>query len=112
MVLTLFFKVKYSKNLIKIDVEGYELNVLNSMSTKLCNMSFEWAEEKKKDLIACIERMAALGYTKFAIQCMSDQYDYVPAEHEYQPKDQVLTWVHQTLNENKIHLFGMVHCSF
>ena len=32
---------------IKIDVEGYELNVIKSLTQKYSGLCFEWAEEKK-----------------------------------------------------------------
>ena len=52
---------------IKIDIEGYEYEVLTSF-TKLLNhtiISFEWAEEQKSKLIEIINHLHHLGYNKF-----------------------------------------------
>lgn len=52
---------------IKIDVEGYEYSVLLGMSDRYdCEeLSFEWAEESKDDILKSIEYLSEIGFTKF-----------------------------------------------
>ncbi len=93
---------------IKIDVEGYELNVLKSMSKKYCPIGFEWAEEKKEELLQSLEYLKELGFEKFHIQ-KEDHYTFTPK-----------TWlnyneIYETLNNlcdiNRKSEWGMIHCS-
>lgn len=53
---------------IKIDVEGYELEVLTSLTKLLENtiISFEWAEEQKNKIEKTIKYLFNLGYKKFS----------------------------------------------
>lgn len=54
-------------NYVKVDVEGYELEVFLGL-TKLipnCIFSFEWAEEQKSKIILTLSHLKNLGYTKF-----------------------------------------------
>ena len=65
---------------LKIDVEGYEYNVIKSITQKYCPLNFEWAEEKKEELLLTLEYLRTLGYTQFALQ-EEDGYTYdVPQE--------------------------------
>ncbi len=50
---------------IKIDVEGFELEALAGMSSKSSALSFEFTTIQKQVGLDCIERCAALGYTRF-----------------------------------------------
>jgi FkbM family methyltransferase len=53
---------------IKIDVEGYEFEVLTSLTKLLENtiISFEWAEEQKNKIGQTIKYLFNLGYKKFS----------------------------------------------
>ena len=94
---------------IKIDVEGYELNVLKSMKKRhASHIAFEWAEEKKKELIESITYLMLLGYSQFAIQ-FTDTYTYSPSETEFQAGTKVIEWITQTLDENRKSEWGMIH---
>lgn len=64
---------------IKIDVEGYELNVLNGLSRKVKLLCFEFAEEFKAELILCINKCRDIGFDNFHIQG-GDDYLYRPSE--------------------------------
>jgi FkbM family methyltransferase len=54
-------------DLIKIDVEGYELQVLKGLSTKEGEICFEWHEESSTELYDCLDRLKELGYEEFGI---------------------------------------------
>ena len=55
-------------DLIKIDVEGFELEVLKGLSGKAGIIAFEWSEEIWHKTIKCIEHLKSIGYTKFDYQ--------------------------------------------
>ena len=52
-------------DLIKIDVEGYELNVLQGLSKKQKMITFEWVEEDIWPTLKCIRHLVKLGYNEF-----------------------------------------------
>ncbi len=49
----------------KIDVEGYELEVLCGLSRPLAALSFEYIGAARAAAVACVERLAALGDYRF-----------------------------------------------
>lgn len=52
---------------IKIDVEGYELEVLSGLTYAVPALSVEWTPERTKDATQCIQRLFSLGFTEFNI---------------------------------------------
>ena len=52
-------------NYIKIDVEGFEYEVLKGLSKKVGIISFEFTSEFFKDSEKCINYLISLGYEKF-----------------------------------------------
>lgn len=56
---------------IKIDVEGYELQVIEGMHSPVAALSFEYTPEFRPAAFACIERLEAMGMVQFS---------YSPAE--------------------------------
>jgi FkbM family methyltransferase len=52
-------------NYIKIDVEGYEIEVLLGLTQKVGIISFEFASEFIKNSIICINHLYKLGYEEF-----------------------------------------------
>ena len=49
----------------KIDVEGFELEVLRGLAQPLAALSFEYIPAAREMAIACVERLAALGQFEF-----------------------------------------------
>jgi FkbM family methyltransferase len=49
----------------KIDVEGFEHDVLRGLSRPLPALSFEFTTIQRDVALACLDRLAALGYTQF-----------------------------------------------
>jgi FkbM family methyltransferase len=58
-------KLHGEPDVIKIDVEGYELEVLQGLTEKVGDICFEWHEEMLDVAIHCIEHLNDLGYTEF-----------------------------------------------
>ena len=64
---------------VKIDVEGYEFNVLRGLSQKCGDISFEWVAEDFNAAIACLGRLEELGYHQFNLQGADDDPAYKPS---------------------------------
>jgi FkbM family methyltransferase len=94
---------------IKIDVEGYEYNVLQSMTEKYCPLAFEWAEELVDEIFLSLDYLASLGYQEFAVQ-HADAYMYEPQNHEYHSLDQIKAQFEEHCDPKQRMLWGMVHC--
>tara|TARA_R110002110_G_scaffold52122_1_gene152142 strand:- start:494 stop:985 length:492 start_codon:yes stop_codon:yes gene_type:complete len=54
-------------DLIKIDVEGYEYEVLQGLTTKQKTICFEWTEEMPHVLHKGVEHLQSIGYQEFGI---------------------------------------------
>lgn len=66
-------------DIIKIDVEGYELEVIKGLTTKQKKLCFEWAEEQSKNIIATCDYLENLGYLEFGF-IEADEYLQEPSE--------------------------------
>jgi hypothetical protein len=62
-------------DLLKIDVEGYELNVLKGLTQKVNDICFEWHEEESKNLYKILEHLQSLGYQQFGVIGWFDEGD-------------------------------------
>jgi FkbM family methyltransferase len=49
----------------KIDVEGYELEVIRGLSRPIPALAFEFTFERMESRLAAVERLASLGMTRF-----------------------------------------------
>jgi FkbM family methyltransferase len=52
---------------IKIDVEGFEADVLNGLSKPVPTLSFEFTTIQRDVAYACLDRLTALGYRHFNV---------------------------------------------
>lgn len=93
--------------LIKIDVEGYEYNVLQSLTKKVPLLCFEWAEEKKTEILQSIEYLHSLGFTEFQIQ-MEDSYMYTPENDGWMDSQFILGRLQSFLQPEEKAKWGMI----
>ena len=90
-------------DLIKVDVEGYELEVIKGLSTKQKELCFEWAEEQYPDINKTCEHLKSIGYKEFGFIYGDD----------YLKKPETFTsWeackIHNDINENRKEKWGMI----
>ncbi len=62
-------------DLIKIDVEGYELSVLKGLTQKVNDICWEWHEEEDDTLFKSLEHLQSIGYTQFGTIGYFDEGD-------------------------------------
>ncbi len=93
---------------IKIDVEGYELEVLKGLTKKTCMISFEWAEEQKKNIIESVKYLKRLGYNSFNWLSGSDSYKYRPGS--FMTADDFIFLLEMVLNPGRKEKWGMIYC--
>jgi FkbM family methyltransferase len=65
-------------DLIKIDVEGYELNVISGMKNSYGVLSFEWAEEEIDSIYKCCEKLKTIGYSEFSYREADTPFETIP----------------------------------
>ena len=68
-------------DLIKIDVEGGELDAVRSLTQKVHLLCFEWATEVNPITFQCIDYLQSLGFTRFFVQ-MRDDYTFRPSTQQ------------------------------
>jgi hypothetical protein len=82
-------------DLLKVDIEGYERTVLETLDRSVPALCFEWAEEGVLDIVAIVMHLAKLGFQSFALQD-GDAYLVCPPFHEFQrPSEFVIDVVRQ-----------------
>ena len=92
---------------IKIDVEGYEYEVLQGLTMLLDNtvVCFEWAEEQKQKILDSIEYLHSIGYNAFSYTYGDDFF----METELGWTDKNSLDLHETLDETRKIKWGMVY---
>jgi FkbM family methyltransferase len=95
---------------VKIDVEGYEWNVIQSLHTKVPELCFEWAEEKKEDILKTLTYLHELGFEKFHIQ-YQDEYSYRVPDNSWMPFESVYTTMSNVCIPTRKDYWGMIWAS-
>lgn len=95
---------QFSKpDIIKIDVEGYELEVIHGLSEKQKDILFEWTEEGFKKTSLVCEHLIKLGYSKFG---------YTYEDHFLQEPTEYTSWenckIHTDIVPERKKLWGMI----
>lgn len=66
-------------DIMKIDVEGYELEVLKGLTKKQKKICFEWAEEQRDKIIQTFDHLESIGYSNFGF-IEGDEYLKEPSK--------------------------------
>jgi FkbM family methyltransferase len=99
----------YNPDFIKIDVEGYEYEVLQSLTKYAGDIAFEWSEELKDELINSIKYLNKLGYDKFIIS-LEDDYNFYPDKNSYYNLEKIFSIINNNFIDGRKALWGMVYC--
>ena len=95
---------RYGKpNLIKVDVEGYELEVIKGMTQKYSEICFEWSEEQYQEANDICQYLQSIGYTEFGF---IDCDNYLEKPNNYTLWNQ--SSFHNNINENRKERWGMI----
>lgn len=90
-------------DLIKIDVEGYELEVIKGLSNKQKEICFEWAEEQYEKINKTCEYLKNLGYSNFGF-INGDQYLKKPEKYSSWEECEI----HNDIDPNRKERWGMI----
>ena len=90
-------------DLIKIDVEGYELEVVKGLSSKEKEICFEWAEEQYDNINKTCEQLKKLGYLEFGF-IFGDEYLKKPNNYSSWENSEF----HRQIDPRKKDKWGMI----
>jgi FkbM family methyltransferase len=90
-------------DLIKIDVEGYESEVIKGLSKKQKEICFEWAEEVFIDTQKVCQHLEKLGYENFGV-LYNDEYLKKPKKYSEWSQCEI----HSNINPNRKEKWGMI----
>jgi len=91
-------------NFIKVDVEGFELEVIRGLSCPISLISLEWAPEMTDNIIECIAHLNQLG----PISCNLSWVESMRlARSQWMDKDSLISILNQFREET--YLFGDVY---
>lgn len=90
-------------DLIKIDVEGYEYEVLKDLNKKVKEICFEWAEEQYEKIEKSIEHLISLGYENFGY-ILGDDYMKKPSKYTNWAESDF----HVDINPSRKEKWGMI----
>lgn len=95
---------------IKIDIEGYEYEVISSFTKLIPNMvvGFEWAEEQKTKIELTLNHLVDLGYNKFSYT----EADKVLFDTEIEWKTIDNLSLIENLDSNRKNKWGMIYFKF
>ena len=82
-------------DLIKIDVEGYELNVLKSLTSKKAKkISFEWHEYAIDNIIDEVKYLNSIGYNEFSTEIWyCGKFEHDNEILDYKSCDDFINWL-------------------
>jgi len=92
-------------NFIKIDVEGYEYEVLKGLNTKQNQICFEFTEERITEVVRCCKHLINLGYTNFGYLFRDDYLNFPEIYTAFHEMD---LW--NKININGSSKWGNIYC--
>ena len=92
-------------NYIKIDVEGFELDVLLGLSQKAGIISFEFTSEFLDQSIKCLNHLKKIGYKEFSLSIGESRKFFF----EWSNADNLILNLTNEIKKNKL-LWGDIYC--
>jgi len=96
-------KIFGKPDLIKIDVEGYEYEVIGGLNQKVDEICFEWAEEQYEKINLTCQKLQQLGYKNFG---------YILGDEYLKRPDKFTTWetsdFHNIVKPEEKDKWGMI----
>ena len=92
-------------NYIKIDVEGFELDVILGLSQKAGIISFEFTSEFLDQSIKCLNHLEKIGYNKFNFSIGESRKFYT----EWSNTENLISKLKNESKNNKL-LWGDIYC--
>ena len=92
-------------NYIKIDVEGFELDVLLGLSQKAGIISFEFTSEFLDQSIKCLSHLKKIGYSEFNLSIGESRKFFF----EWSNADNLILNLTNEIKKNKL-LWGDIYC--
>lgn len=92
-------------NYIKIDVEGYEIDVLSGLSQKVGIISFEFTSEFIKNALICINHLYKLGYEEFNFSTGEKRKFF----SNWQNKENIVDKIMAQIEKDSL-LWGDIYC--
>jgi len=90
-------------DLVKIDVEGYEYEVIKGLSKKIKEICFEWAEEQYVNINKTCNHLIDLGYEEFG---------YIEGDEYLKKPERFGVWeklsIHDDIDIHRKEKWGMV----
>lgn len=96
-------------DLIKIDVEGYELTVLKGLTQKVNDICFEWHEEEVEQLYKILDHLESLGYDQFGVIGWFDEGDVFPKATFSDKGDPYLEYPKSFYKRNELELEKLIN---
>tara|TARA_B100002019_G_scaffold286240_1_gene296415 strand:+ start:5795 stop:6595 length:801 start_codon:yes stop_codon:yes gene_type:complete len=92
---------------VKIDVEGYEYEVLNGLSQPIKTISFEFTSEEKKQAFACLEKLNKIADYKFKLS-EGEKMEF--NNEEWLPKSEFCEFINAYTEKSKL-LWGDIYAT-
>ena len=112
-----------SPDIIKVDVEGYEFEVLSGLTKKASKICFECHEEEGEKIDNCINHLNSLGYQEYGFIGYLDEGDiyksmtfssigdpYLVEPKKYVKWEILKKELYESFDENRRVNYGMMWC--
>ena len=94
-------------DIIKIDVEGYELSVIKGITKKYKLIQFEYAEEELDGIRESLKWLISLGYDQISFKETDNNHSVIP--EIFYTEDEFEHVLLSTLDSNRKERWGMIY---
>lgn len=94
-------------DLVKLDIEGFELTAILTLSKHVPLLCFEFADEKFHDALKICVHLSSIGFTRFAMQ-LQDPPMQKPPESDFIELGPFMTLLSAKLDPERKLVWGMI----